>query len=1137
MPDSPEVQELLDELLASEATPEEVCRSCPELLPRIRTRWRQICRAQRELDALFPPGLAQAADAWPRSEALPRITGYAVEAVLGRGGVGIVFRARDLRLGRPVALKMLLAGSYAGPTELARFQREAEAIAGLCHPNIVQIHEVGDHEGRPYFTMELVDGGTLAQKLAGALQPVRWAAELVAALARAVAVAHSAGLIHRDLKPGNILLTADGSPKISDFGLARRQDDVNLTRTGTAVGTPSYMAPEQASDAAGPVGPATDVYGLGAILYELLTGRPPFCAKTALETFQQVLADDPVAPSRLNPRVPRDLETVCLKCLQKEPHQRYPSASALAEDLQRYLLGQVVAARPVGHLERVGKWIKRNPTVALLSGAAALALVAGTVASALFAGAAFRQAHLATERAGELEQQARALEVQTRTAEANARRAAEKENEAARALAEVERVLVAGLLIPIGRNGHLMSITPIDPAEADALCQLRAASPHVRVLFLETALRDPESAQRVGRRPDWVIQALVGHDRALRADAGRVLVRRIQEPAVPQEVALACARLGLALNLDDRVWVGRAAEVLGVALCDPLTEREDYPSLAEALATVSEHLPPTRAADHASRALDALFAVLREPNGRLLAHQYFGRAVVALSRHLEAGAATRAAEALGAVIRESGSFPPAWTSFAEALAALCRRLPPSEAAAVVKGTVDFLIEGRSTTKTKAHHLYYARALSALRGHLDAGGVARVAGALTGALSETEPLVRGLVAETLSGVAGRLDAPEALRAAETLVGAMRQSGPPVGGADHLRAALVSVCRRLDADGLASTAEALAAAVRDPETPGPALAPLADALAVVLNRLEPARAESVERASADALIARLADPKAPSAGGVVARALGSVCGRPGATGAARAAKALTTVIRDPQTPLEALGPLASALAVVCGQLDPREASCRAEQAVDVLDSLWATRTGPPERFYLAQALAAVWVLLDPTEAAARANRVAIDLAPALRDSTTSSSELHRLAGALSVVCGHLGPAERIAHANSAVDALSATLRARKNDMVTTAVLPDALATLGARLDGPGTARVADNLLTTLGDPAVQRYGTFIIERTFKTIAPRLEERDLQRFLERPLAAGALQRTILDALGGARNLHFRNTWDYLDRTGTNR
>src|SRR5262245_44839713 len=544
---NPRVRQLLDQLIDSGATPEYVCRSCPEFLPEVRARYRQMCRVRAELSAMFPPGPVLETSPPPLQEngVLPRITGYEVEAILGQGGVGVVFRARDLRLGRPVALKMLLAGAYAGPTELARFQREAEAVASLCHPNIVQVYEVGDHGGRPYFTMELVEGGSLAQKLTTTPPPIRWAAELVASLADAVAVAHSTGIVHRDLKPANILLTADGIPKISDFGLARRvEGDDRLTWTGTTVGTPSYMAPEQASGTTGRVGPAADVYGLGAILYELLTGRPPFRGGTALETFRLVLADEPVPPSRLNPRVPRDLETVCLKCLQKEPQRRYSGAAALAEDLRRYLLGKVVAARPVGGLERAAKWVRRNPTVAGLSAVAALALAAVTVVSVLFGVESRRKAD-------ELEGKTIQLQHQTREAQDNARRASENEQEATRAM-------LSGLLIPIGGNARRLD-EPVDAAEAEALRQLQTTRAPLRLQFLETALRKPETARRVGLRADWIVLAVVGRDRALRADVERLLVQLIQEPAAPQDVALACARLGLPLNITDRVWAERSA--------------------------------------------------------------------------------------------------------------------------------------------------------------------------------------------------------------------------------------------------------------------------------------------------------------------------------------------------------------------------------------------------------------------------------------------------------------------------------------------------------------------------------------------------------------------------------------------------
>ena len=315
-----------------------------------------------------------------------QVPGYDVEAVLGRGGMGIVYKARHLRLNRAVALKMLLAGAYASPHERARFQREAEAVAGLRHPNIVQVYDVGDCDGRPYFTMEYVEGGSLAHQLAGAPQPARQAAQLVATLAAAVHAAHARGIVHRDLKPANVLLAEDRTPMVADFGLARRQaDGAGLIYTGEAVGTPGYMAPEQAGGRPETVGPATDIYGLGAILYELLTGRPPFRAATAAETVQQVISQEPAPPSRLNDQVPHDLETICLKCLNKEPSRRYGTATELAGDLLRFLRGEPILARRAGPAERVLKWTRRHRSLAafLVSGILLLNGLVAVVVSVL----------------------------------------------------------------------------------------------------------------------------------------------------------------------------------------------------------------------------------------------------------------------------------------------------------------------------------------------------------------------------------------------------------------------------------------------------------------------------------------------------------------------------------------------------------------------------------------------------------------------------------------------------------------------------------------------------------------------------------------------------------------------------------
>ena len=367
MADDPRVEALVEELLNSRGDAEEVCRDCPELLPQVRAEWQRVREIQTELGVLFPDPAAPN-DTIPAATSvsqLPKIADHQVLEVLGHGGMGVVYKAWHLRLHRPVAVKMLLAGPFARQKELERFVREAQAAAGLNHPNIVQIYEVGNVEGRPYFTMEFVEGGSLAQKLAGVPQPVREAAALTSTLAETVQVAHQRGIIHRDLKPANVLLTGEGIPKIADFGLARRiEEEAGPTQTGIPLGTPSYMAPEQAGGKTSAIGPAVDVYALGAILYELLTGRPPFRGESGAETVQQVLLREPVPPSRLNPAVPRDLETICLKCLRKEPENRYASATALSNDLTCFLEGRPIQARPLGWAARFERWCRRNPMAA-----------------------------------------------------------------------------------------------------------------------------------------------------------------------------------------------------------------------------------------------------------------------------------------------------------------------------------------------------------------------------------------------------------------------------------------------------------------------------------------------------------------------------------------------------------------------------------------------------------------------------------------------------------------------------------------------------------------------------------------------------------------------------------------------------
>jgi WD40 repeat protein/tRNA A-37 threonylcarbamoyl transferase component Bud32 len=309
---------------------------------------------------------------------LPVIEGYEILGELGRGGMGVVYRARHVSLNRPCVLKMIVAGDYADAEAIARFRTEAEAVARLQHTNIVQIHDTGEVAGRPFFELEYVEGGSLDRQMDGTPWVPRRAAELVEALARGVAEAHRLGIVHRDLKPANVLLAVDGTPKITDFGLAKSlASDSGLTQTGAIVGTPDYMAPEQAEGKTRNIGPLADVYALGAILYELLTGRRPFRGASVMETLHLARTTEPVAPSRLVWGLPRDVETIAMKCLQKEPAKRYNSAAALAEDLRRFLGSEPIVARPVGPIERAWRWCRRHPAPASLTAAVVLVAAAG----------------------------------------------------------------------------------------------------------------------------------------------------------------------------------------------------------------------------------------------------------------------------------------------------------------------------------------------------------------------------------------------------------------------------------------------------------------------------------------------------------------------------------------------------------------------------------------------------------------------------------------------------------------------------------------------------------------------------------------------------------------------------------------
>jgi hypothetical protein len=352
--------------------------------PSVEDRWNRcpVCGGSVDLVSLRETHATAAADSAPElarptgppSGELPAITGYEVLGRIGHGGMGVVYRARHVASGRIVALKMVSSGAHASPSERTRFRIETESVRRIRHPNVVEVHEVGEQNGLPYVALEFMDRGSLADALGGSQMPPRYAAELVELLARGVQAAHDQGVLHRDIKPGNVMLMTPpqddtlptavkllGVPKITDFGLAKRMDGEGaMTRTGAVMGTPSYMAPEQAEGKVKQFGPAVDVHALGAILYEALAGRPPFKGATMMETLDQVRTLEPTSPAQLVPGMPRDLSTVCMKALEKDPARRYESARAMADDLRRYINGQTIVARPMGSVERGARWVRKR---------------------------------------------------------------------------------------------------------------------------------------------------------------------------------------------------------------------------------------------------------------------------------------------------------------------------------------------------------------------------------------------------------------------------------------------------------------------------------------------------------------------------------------------------------------------------------------------------------------------------------------------------------------------------------------------------------------------------------------------------------------------------------------------------------
>jgi hypothetical protein len=608
------------------------------------------------------------------------------------GGMGVVHKARQVGLNRVVAVKMIRAESPTGEG-LARFRTEAEAVAKLRHPGIVQVHQSGEHNGRPFLVLEFVEGGSLAGRIARGLPGPREAARWLEQLARAVAYAHEHGVLHRDLKPANVLLTPEGAPKVTDFGLARKLDEPGRTVPGMLFGTPSYMAPEQAAGAVGEVTVRTDVYGLGAILYEALTGRPPFPlgevepARRPEETLRQVRKAPPKPPREFRPRIPADLETVCLKCLAKDPDERYASAADLAEDLRRFLAGEPITARPVGPLRRVLKWARRQPVIAGLSGLALVALVTGAAVSVAFG-------------------------LQAQEKESQALKAVKATEEKHKALQES---LAVGFLRPLG---HSRDQAPLGAVELEALGELACwprRDEQVRLLFVSRALEKPGTAGQLGRRLEESVIAAVGLRQDLRERVICQAATRLQEARAPREVKVVCARVLAQLRCREETWVELATDALLAEMARE-TDWRSLSALAQALAALPGNFTPEQTKQAA-----ALTARLVEMNfGTSDAITSISQAFTALAAKMPAGEATalagRVLELVPVSERERLLF-----------AALAHKVLPEQAPRLA----DRITELAAGTNNLRDLEPLARALAALAEKLPAEQAGRHASVLAG----------------------------------------------------------------------------------------------------------------------------------------------------------------------------------------------------------------------------------------------------------------------------------------------------------------------------------------------------------------------------------------------------------------------